>query len=168
MVRQANHERIPRQLRRMKGPDRRLRDDCKVRKPVRRDVRWSASAGRRSIWLAGAWTSGQETIPGNHPKRRRAFNPVLTKAADTSPRPGRRSVGTSSSQLRSFTWRWLFSMLQWLRNNRSNSLGSHLRGLRLVSRYRPSLVTSPVAMSTLTLSTIAACLAPGNSSSSRM
>ena len=40
-------------------------DDCKVREHVRRGGRWSALVGRRSFWLAGAWTSGRETIlPG--------------------------------------------------------------------------------------------------------
>ena len=37
-----------------------LQDDCKFRNPVRRDGRWSASVGRRSIWLVGAWTLGWE------------------------------------------------------------------------------------------------------------
>ena len=39
-------------------------DDCKVRRFGRRAGRWSALGGRRSFWLAGAWTSGQETILG--------------------------------------------------------------------------------------------------------
>ena len=40
-------------------------DDCKVREFVRRGGRWSVLGGRRSSWLAGAWTSGVETIlPG--------------------------------------------------------------------------------------------------------
>ena len=43
----------------------RLQDDCKVREFVRRGGRWSVLGGRRSSWLAGAWTSGVETIlPG--------------------------------------------------------------------------------------------------------
>ena len=37
-------------------------DDCKVRRLDRRGGRWSALGGRRSFWLAGAWTSGEETI----------------------------------------------------------------------------------------------------------
>ena len=41
-------------------------DDCKVREFVRRGGRWSGLSGRRSSWLAGAWTSGVETIlPGS-------------------------------------------------------------------------------------------------------
>ena len=40
-------------------------DDCKVREFVRRGGRWSVLSGRRSSWLAGALTSGVETIlPG--------------------------------------------------------------------------------------------------------
>ena len=40
-------------------------DDCKVREFVRRGGRWSVLSGRRKSWLAGAWTSGVETIlPG--------------------------------------------------------------------------------------------------------
>ena len=63
----------------------------------RRAGRWSALGGRRKSWLAGAWISGLETIlPGA-----RAFSPVLTRVANISPSPGRRSVWTSSSQLRS-------------------------------------------------------------------
>ena len=40
-------------------------DDCKVRELDRRGGRWSALGGRRKSWLAGAGTSGLETIlPG--------------------------------------------------------------------------------------------------------
>ena len=56
--------------------------------------------GRKAQLLA---RRGMDIRDGNHPSRRRAFSPVLTKAAKTSPNPGRRSVWTSSSQLRSFT-----------------------------------------------------------------
>ena len=43
----------------------RYQDDCKVRRLDRRGGRWSALGGRRRSWLAGAWTSGGETIlPG--------------------------------------------------------------------------------------------------------
>ena len=42
-----------------------VQDDCKVRRLDRRGGRWSALGGRRRSWLAGAWTSGGETIlPG--------------------------------------------------------------------------------------------------------
>ena len=74
-------------------------DDCKVSELDRRGGRWSGLGGRRKSWLAGAWISGLE----NHPSRRRAFRPVLTRVANIPPSPGRRSVWTSSSQLRSFT-----------------------------------------------------------------
>ncbi len=50
-----------------------------------------------------ATSQGSDIRGGNHPSRRRAFSPVLTRVANTSPNPGRRSVCTSSSQLRSFT-----------------------------------------------------------------
>ena len=40
-------------------------DDCKVRWHCHRGGRWSGWGGRRSFWLAGAWTSGRGTIrPG--------------------------------------------------------------------------------------------------------
>ena len=91
-----------------------------------------------------------------------------TVTTNTSPSPGRRRVWTSSSQLRSFTWCRLFSTLQWLRNPRSSSFGPHRRELRLVSRYQRSRLTSPVAMSTASFSTIAPCLAPGKPNSSRI
>ena len=45
---------------------------------------------------------GMDIVLGNQPSRRRAFRAVLTRLAYTSPSPGRRSVWTSSSQLRSF------------------------------------------------------------------
>ena len=38
-------------------------DDCKVRRLGRGGGRWSGLGGRRRSWLAGAWTSGRETIP---------------------------------------------------------------------------------------------------------
>ena len=44
---------------------------------------------------------GMDIRGGNHPSRRSAFSPVLTKTAKTSLSPGRRSGCTSSSQLRS-------------------------------------------------------------------
>ena len=56
--------------------------------------------GRKTQLLA---RRGMDIEGGNHPSRRRAFSPVLSKVAYTSPSPGRRSVGKSSSQLRSFT-----------------------------------------------------------------
>ena len=87
----------------VKAPSTLGQDDCKVSELDRRGGRWSALGGRRKSWLAGAWISGLETIlPGAGP-RRRAFRPVLTRVANISPSPGRRSVWTSSSQLRSFT-----------------------------------------------------------------
>ena len=139
-------------------------DDCKVRRLDRRGGRWSVLGGRHRSWLSGAWTSGGETIP----PIAGAFSAMLTSVAYTSPNPGRRSVWTSSSQLRSFTWCRLFSTPQWLRNTRSSSLGPHRRELRLLSKYQCSRLTSPVPMSTLSFSTIAACLAPGNPNSSRI
>ena len=69
---------------------------------------------------------------------------------------------------RLFTWCRLFGALQWLRNPRSSSSGPHRRELRLVSRYQRSRLTSPVAMSTASFSTIAPCLAPGKPNSSRI
>ena len=54
--------------------------------------------GRKAQLLA---RRGMDSLKGNHPSRRRAFSPALTKVANTSPNPGRRSVWTSSSQLRS-------------------------------------------------------------------
>ena len=121
--------------------------------------------GRKAQVLA---LRGMDIRRGNHPSNRRAFSAMLTSVAYTSPNPGRRSVWTSSSQLRSFTWCRLFSTPQWLRNTRSSSLGPHRRELRLLSRYQCSRLTSPVPMSTLSFSTIAACLAPGNPNSSRI
>ena len=61
--------------------------------------------GRKAQVLArkGIDIRGGNHRGGNHPSRRRAFSPVLTRVANTSPNPGRRSVCTSSSQLRSFT-----------------------------------------------------------------
>ena len=56
--------------------------------------------GRKAQVLA---RRGMDIRRGNHPSRRRALSAVLTRLAYTSPRPGRRSVCTSSSQLRSFT-----------------------------------------------------------------
>ena len=79
--------------------------------------------------------SGMDILEGNHPSKRKVFKLTFTRVAKTSPNPGRRSVCRSSSQLRSFMLRRLFSMLQWLRNGRSVSLGLHSRGGRLVSRY---------------------------------
>ncbi len=38
-------------------------DDCKVRRLGRGGGRWSGLGGRHRSWLAGAWTSGGETIP---------------------------------------------------------------------------------------------------------
>ena len=54
--------------------------------------------GRKAQLLA---RRGMDIWDGNHPSSRRAFSAVLTKVANTSPSPGRRSVWTSSSQLRS-------------------------------------------------------------------
>ena len=54
--------------------------------------------GRKAQVLA---RRGMDIRRGNHPWRRRAFSAVLTRVAYTSPSPGRRSVWTSSSQLRS-------------------------------------------------------------------
>ena len=56
--------------------------------------------GRKAQVLA---RRGLDIRMGNHPAERRAFSAVLTRLAYTSPRPGRRSVWTSSSQLRSST-----------------------------------------------------------------
>ena len=67
--------------------------------------------GRKAQVLA---RGGMDIWRGNHPFSRRAFSAVLTKVAYASTRPGRRSVWTSSSQLRSLTWCRLFSTLQWL------------------------------------------------------
>ena len=47
-------------------------------------------------------------------------------------------------------------------------LWPHCWELRLVSRYQRSRLTSPVAIATLSFSTITPCLAPGNPNSSRM
>ena len=55
-------------------------------------------AGRKAQVLA---RRGMDICRGNHPSRRRAFSALLTRVAYTSPNPGRRSVWTSSSQLRS-------------------------------------------------------------------
>ena len=53
-------------------------------------------------------------------------------------------------------------MPQWLRNSLSSSWGPHCREpRRLVRGYQRSLVASRVAISTVSFSTIAACLAPG-------
>ena len=38
-------------------------DDCKFRQYGHRGWRWSAWGGRRSFWLAGAWTSLMEILP---------------------------------------------------------------------------------------------------------
>ena len=54
--------------------------------------------GRKAQVLA---RRGMDIRGGNHPSRRSAFSPVLTKTAKTSLSPGRRWVCTSSSQLRS-------------------------------------------------------------------
>ena len=56
--------------------------------------------GRKAQVLA---FRGMDIALGNHPSKRRALSAVLTRLAYTSPSPGRRSVCTSSSQLRSFT-----------------------------------------------------------------
>ena len=54
------------------------------------------------VWMgrkAQLGCRGMDIREGNHPSRRRAFSPVFTRVANTSPNPGRRSVWTSSSQL---------------------------------------------------------------------
>ena len=56
--------------------------------------------GRKAQVLA---LRGMDIRRGNHPSGPREFNAVLTRMAYTSPGPGRCSVWTSSSQLRSFT-----------------------------------------------------------------
>ena len=48
--------------------------------------------GRKAQVLA---RRGMDIRAGNHPSRRRAFRPVLTRVANISPSPGRRSVWTS-------------------------------------------------------------------------
>ena len=53
------------------------------------------------VWIgrkAQLWArSGIDIRDGNPPSRRRAFSPVVTRVANTSPNPGRRSVWTSLS-----------------------------------------------------------------------
>ena len=90
--------------------------------------------GRKAQVLA---LRGMDIRRGNHPSNRRAFSAMLTSVAYTSPNPGRRSVWTSSSQLRSFTWCRLFSTPQWLRNTRSSSLGPHRRELTSADTSAP-------------------------------
>ena len=48
--------------------------------------------GRKAQVLA---RRGMDIRAGNHPSRRRTFRPVLTRVANISPSPGRRSVWTS-------------------------------------------------------------------------
>ena len=45
--------------------------------------------GRKAQVLA---RKGMDILGGNHPSRRRALSPVLTRVANASPRPGRRRV----------------------------------------------------------------------------
>ena len=59
--------------------------------PRRRAMVW---VGRKAQVLA---RRGMDIWRGNHPSRRRALSAVLTRLAYISPRPGRRSVWTSSS-----------------------------------------------------------------------
>ena len=107
--------------------------------------------GRKAQVLA---RRGMDIWRGNHPSGRRAFSAVLTRLAYASPGPGRRSVWTSPSQLRPFTWCRLFSTLQWFRTTRSSPLGPYRRELRPVSRYQRSRLISPAAVSTVSFSTI--------------
>ena len=62
---------------------------------------------RAMVWIGGKAQvlarRGMDMPRGNQPSKRRALRAVLTRLAYISPKPGRRSVCMSSSQLQSFT-----------------------------------------------------------------
>ena len=89
----------------------RSQDDCKVRWHGHRGGRWSGWGGRRSFWLAGAWTSGRGTIrPGAGRSARCSPGWRIPR-----PTPDAAACGRLSS-----------------------SFGPQRRELRLVSRYQHS------------------------------